>query len=68
MSGVLWGNVKDEISLGKAKDEHNEDITIDSEWGNAADVGNSVGTNLKDCNGQSGYLLILWTVIMALVF
>jgi Na+/H+-translocating membrane pyrophosphatase len=68
MLGILWGNVKDEIAYGRAKDEDNEEITLDSEWGIASIVGNTVGSNIKDCSGQSAYSYILWTVIMATVF
>jgi Na+/H+-translocating membrane pyrophosphatase len=68
MLGILWGNAKDEIAYGRAKDEDNEDIAIDSEWGKASIVGNLVGSNLKDCSGQSAYSYIIWTIIMATVF
>lgn len=44
MSGTLWRNVRDEIAYGRAKDEENDDIGIESEWGRAAEVGNSVGS------------------------
>lgn len=68
MGGTLWGNVKDEIAYGRAKDENNEDIAVDSEWGRASIVGNTVGSNIKDGTGQSAYSYILWTIIIALVF
>ena len=60
--------MKDEITYGRAKDEENQEIAIDSEWGKASIVGNTVGSNIKDCSGQSAYSYILWTVIMATVF
>jgi len=30
-------------------------------------VGNSVGSNLKDTNGQSIYVYILWTITLAII-
>lgn len=47
MCGTLWRNVRDEIAHGRAKDEDNEEIGIDSEWGRAAEIGNAVGSSIK---------------------
>ena len=67
MSGCVWNNTKKEIGAGRIRDENDNVVKGDSEWGRAAEVGSQIGLTLKDCVGTSVHLMCVFEGIMSLV-
>lgn len=61
VSGCAWTGLKKEINYNNLRDDEGNPIRPDSEWSKAANVGNSIGSTLKDCLSPAlPIMLVYW--------
>lgn len=66
MSGSVWNSAKKEIGVGNVRDADDNAVKPDSEWGRAADVGNQVGVQMKDCVATGVHMMTMYAGLMSL--
>jgi Na+/H+-translocating membrane pyrophosphatase len=67
IAGCAWSTIKKEIGFNNLKDDDGNQIKGDSEWAKAANIGNLIGQNLKDCVSPGISIMIVYWSLQSVV-